>query len=290
MRSITRKIRKYFLGHGILFHVIATIIWIWALSLLYVLLRGFAITFLDGRDYAIQPNNLFEVERNFKNYATAIKTLEYNDTGYIGMIVNSIWYSVGCTLARLLATTLSAYIVARYNFFGKKAFYAFLLLQMMVPIYGSGIANYNLLLTLGLIDSPLFLFSQFAGHGFNFFILHSFFSNMSPAYAESARIDGANDFQIFWKIMLPLAKASIAAIGITVFVSLWNDYNTPLIYLDSYPTLMTGLFRYKTIAAYTLDIPTYFAGVFMAALPIFILFVAFNKVLLENLTLGGLKG
>ena len=83
---------------------------------------------------------------------------------------------------------------------------------------------------------------------------------------------------------------SVGVIGLMTFVELWNEYMTPILYLDNYPTLMSGLFRYKTVATYTLDTPVYFAGLLLAALPTGILFTCFSGTLMRNLTIGGIKG
>ena len=285
-----KRIRRYFMGHGILFHFIASILWIWALSLLAVLLMGVLISMTDGLAYTLDPTCVIPEKLTLKNYATAFKTIEYNDTSYFGMLFNSVWYSVGCTVCRLIATTLCAYVVAKYEFKGKKVLYTFIILQMMIPTYSAGVSNYVYLFNMGLVDTPLFLLGQFAGHGWYFLVMHSYFVGIDSTYKEAAEIDGANDFVIFGQIILPIAKAAVFAIAIMTFVGLWNDYNTPIIYLDSYPTLMSGLFRYKSITAYTLDLPIYFAGVILAALPTAILFTCFSGVLMQNLTIGGIKG
>jgi ABC-type glycerol-3-phosphate transport system permease component len=84
------------------------------------------------------------------------------------MIWNTVWFAFGSTFMKLAVTTLAAYTIARYNFFGKKALYGFLILQLMLPIYGQTVANYKLLLSMNLIDTPLFLLALGAGHGMYF--------------------------------------------------------------------------------------------------------------------------
>ena len=87
-----------------------------------------------------------------------------------------------------------------------------------------------------------------------------------------------------------MAKSVIVALAVNDFIALWQNYAGIMVYFPSYPTLATGLFAYSARAAYVMDTPTYFAGLLIANAPIFILFLAFNKTMLQNITIGGLKG
>jgi len=281
---------RYFRGHTVFFHLVSALLIVWAFSLAAVVLWGLMISLTNGKEYELNPTQLFPSHFEWGNYWTAITTIEYNDTNYLQMIWNSVWLSFGITFCKLLATTLFAYVMARYQFHGRKILFAFVILMMMLPSYGSTSANYKYLFSLGMIDSPLFLLSQFAGHGANFLIMYSYFINISHAYDEAARVDGANDFQILGRIMIPIARPAILSVGIITFISSWNDYSTMLIFMDKYPILSSGLYRYKMVATYSLNTAVYFAGLFLAALPVAILFIAFNKMLMENLTIGGIKG
>ena len=92
--------------------------------------------------------------------------------------------------------------------------------------------------------------------------------------------------------MLPLGASSVIAIGIVTFMANWNDYSTAILYIDKFPTLSVGLYRYQFESIFTtgFDAPILFAGIFLASLPTIILFVIFNKTLMENLSIGGIKG
>lgn len=285
-----RKIKQYFISHNICFHICALILWVWGLSLIFVLFMGLMISFRDGLDYSLYPRKFFPDKFVFSNYAEAIRTLSFGTTTYGKMIWNSVWFTFGTTFMKVMATTLCAYTVAKYNFPGRKVFYGFIIVQLMLPIYGQSTANYKLLSSIGLVDNGWFLLAQGAGHGMYFLIMYSYFENLSSMYMEAARLDGANDFTIMFRIMLPMAKPLIMAISLMIFIATWNDYSTPLIYLPNHLTLGAGLYRYKIIAAYTLNTPVYFAGIFLSALPAAVLFITFNKTLMENLTIGGLKG
>ena len=192
---------------------------------------------------------------------------------------------------KMVSTVCFAYAVARFEFPGRKLLYGFVVLQMMLPIYGQTSANYNLLLNLGLIDNPGFLLAQGAGHGMYFLITYSFFRNLPTGYVEAAKIDGAGPFRIFISVMLPLAKPIVVSLAIMQLIAYWNDYQNVIIYLQSYPTLSGALYNLKSQAFNLgLQTPAYFAGILISVIPIATLFIIFNKQIMENVSVGGLKG
>ena len=172
-----------------------------------------------------------------------------------------------------------------------KLLYGFVILQMMLPVYGQTASNYSLLSKLGLVDTPLFLLAQGAGHGMYFLITYSFFRTLPTGYEEAAKMDGAGAFVIFWKVMLPLAKPIISALSIMTAIATWNNYATVLVYLPNYPNLATGLYTIRENAfAAGLTTPSYFAAIMLSVLPVIIVFLIFNKQIMQNVSIGGLKG
>ena len=136
----------------------------------------------------------------------------------------------------------------------------------------------------------MFFISLISGHGMTMLLFYASFVGLTRSYAEAARIDGAGEFRIFWQINLPMSKPIILALMLQSFIGLWQDYGSIILYFPSFPTLATGLFRYKVRAPYSINTPVYFAGLIMANMPITVLFIIFNKTMLENITIGGLKG
>ena len=112
-------------------------------------------------------------------------------------------------------------------------------------------------------------------------------------YAESAKIDGAGHATIFFRIMLPLAKPSLFAVGIITFIGYWNDYYAPYMYLRNYPTLAVGIYQMSsdiTTGANSYDYPALFAIMTISVVPIIVLFSIFQKTIMENMVAGGIKG
>lgn len=276
----------------------AAILLVWALSLLFMIVWGLMVSVTEFRGengYANNKRSIFPKDFNFGNYIDAFRKVNAElpngeQIGYFGMMWNSVWYSVGSTFLGVAVNFLLAYAVARFNHYRfTKAIYAFILLQMMIPLYGTGAAGYRIIEGLGLIDSPFFLLTKMGAGGMQFLITHSYLVNMSKTYDEAARIDGARAWDILVKINLPMAMPIVVVYFIVGFIGNWNDYSTMLVYMESYPTLSSGLYLFEASRTYA-GPPVYFAAIFISAIPAVTLFLIFNKSLVQNLTIGGLKG
>ena len=296
-RTVWERICAYFRSHGVVFHICAFILTVWGLLLMFMIVWGLLVSVtpyrgIDG--YANNKANIIPKAWDFSNYLNSFKLIKAETPygkmlGYADLLWNSIWLTLGKTGASLIATVCFSYVVARYNVPGKKYIYMFVIVAMMLPEYGQTVPNFTYLKSLGLIDNPMFLLSQFAGHGSGFLIYYSFFVNIDKSYEESARMDGASDLTIFLRIMAPISMPIIGTMFLRSFITGWNDYTTSMIFMGEYPTLALGLYDFANSRDYQ-GAPTYFAGLFVAALPIATLFLIFNKQLMTNLTIGGIKG
>ena len=286
--------------NGVAINLAGLIPMIWSLLLTGLVIWGINVSLADPNWYLDHSTSFLTREFTLRNFVEAVQKFQQQVSDpvlgmrivkYFEMFWNSIWYSFGGTAMKMIATVCFAFVVARYEFPGRKILYGFVLLQMMLPIYGQTSANYRLLSGLGLIDSPLFLLSQGAGHGMYFLITYSFFRSLPTGYEEAAKIDGAGPFRTFLNVMLPMAKPITLSLAIMQFISYWNDYQNVIIYLKSYPTLSGALYNLKSQAFNLgLQTPQYFAGIFISALPVALLFIIFNKQIMENVSIGGLKG
>ena len=129
-----------------------------------------------------------------------------------------------------------------------------------------------------------------AGFGFNFIVLYSFFKTLSWTYAEAGFIDGASHLRVFVKIMLPMALPVMGSLFLVQMVQLWNEYMEPNLFLQSYPTLAAGLFIFQLQMTRQMNYPMLFAGLIVSVVPVIVLFVAFQKVMMESMSVGGIKG
>lgn len=270
--------------------LIASIIFgIYALSLVIPLLWGIMISLQTRVQYMTDPT-MFPKPPQFINYINAFVELQESGSNMLGMIFNSLWYALGGALINVAASVLAAYVCAQYKFFLNKVMYWISVITMMIPIMGSLPASLKLSVALGLYDSPLTIISSASALGTTFVIAYAFFKGVSWSYAESAFIDGAGHFRVFFQIMLPQAFSPIIALTLTGFIGRWNDAMSPLIYLPSWPTLASGFYVYQKGSISELNYPLLFAGLFIAAIPIMALYIAFQNTLMDLNMGGGLKG
>jgi ABC-type glycerol-3-phosphate transport system permease component len=131
----------------------------------------------------------------------------------------------------------------------------------------------------------------YAGFDFAFIVLYGYFKGVSPAYSESAYIDGASEVRTFVSIILPQIIPCLVAIMITQAIGVWNDYGTVMINLRDYPNLAYGLYLFSSTSRLSKDSkPLFFAAATISAVPIIILYACTQNLIMTNMTAGGLKG
>ena len=145
---------------------------------------------------------------------------------------------------------------------------------------------------LGLFDKFYGLWLMKANFlGLYFLVFHGIFKTLPMAYTEAAKIDGAGNLAVLLRIILPLVRNTFFTIMLINFIAFWNDYQTPLIYMPSYPTIALGMFYMASTTENGLStVPMRMTGAMLMLIPILVLFLCFHKRLLGNLTVGGLKG
>lgn len=245
---------------------------------------------------ALKTNKLFEVSSTafpnpimWSNFAEAFESISIDGVSLFSMIGNSVWICIVGIGANTLASLLVAYPLARYRFPGRDFLYALAIFSMTIPIIGTGSTGYRLQYNLGMIDNPLLIWiAWFTGFNSNFLILYGCFKTVSQTYAEAAYIDGANEVQVFTKVMLPQALPTITAISTLGVIGMWSNYSVSLITLPSYPNLALGIFLFADMVVASK--PIYFAAVCISMLPILILYASCQKTIMSNFSVGGIKG
>lgn len=199
--------------------------------ILYPVLNVIAISFSGAENVAKADVTIFPKGFNLEAYAYILKD-EAVWRGYL----NSILYAFGAAVCTLLFTSMTAYPLTVRDFIGKKFITIFLTITMF---FGGGmIPTYLLMRNLHLIDNPLVLIIPGCVGAYNVFVFRTFFNGIPAELAESAKMDGANDFVILFRIILPLSKALLATFGLFAIVGMWNNWFGPMIYFkntDLYP-------------------------------------------------------
>lgn len=218
--------------------------------------------------------------------------MTYNDVTIGGMIVNSLIFTIGCTVTSLFFCSATSYTITKYKFFGHNFFYTFTFIMMLVPAMGATAANYKLYNELGIYDTYIGMFiGSMGGFGGAFIFLYSFYKNLSWTYAEAAFIDGAGHFTTYFRIMVPMAMPAIVAIGIMNAIGVWNDYFTFYLYTPSKVTLAVGLNGLSELNKYgKISYPQLFAAMVISMIPVIVVYAIAQKFIVANTTVGGVKG
>lgn len=215
-----------------------------------------------------------------------------NNVSIFSLYFNSITLAVGETLVGMALCCMAAYVLAKYEFKGRKLIYTVVLISTFVPAIATLPAIYNLYTN---PNYPIHLDGTYIGmiilnasaFGGSFLYVHSYFKVVPWSFAESAMMDGASDFRVFRQIMLPLAKNGIITFTILKFLGYWNDYWYPSLFYKNRPTLAVAIAELTNTSSP--KIPLISAAMILAIVPVLIFYAITQKRLLSNAFDGGLK-
>ena len=208
---------------------------------------------------------------------------------------NTLFITILSMTAELIAVSLVAYGFARFRFPGRDKLFIILLSTMMLPSIITLIPTFLIWRTFKLIDTydPLTIGAWFGGGAWAIFMLRQFFLTIPREIEESAIIDGANPFQIYYKIMLPLVKPALLALGVLIFQGNWNNFMGPLIYLNTtlkFPLVVALRFFQESISKEAPKWHYMMAMSTVMAAPILMLYFVAQRHFIEGLTVGAVKG
>lgn len=229
----------------------------------------------------------------FKQFFIEVATGYGNKPIYVPqMFLNSVLYALGCAFFNTLVPCVTAYLCAKFPYKFSKIIYFVVIVTMILPVVGSMPSEIQVAKFLGLYDQIWGLCIMKANFlGMYFLVFYAMANSLPNAYAEAAKIDGAGNFRILTTIVFPLIKNTFFTVMLITFVAFWNDYQVPQIYLPSYPTIAFGvLYMSITTQEGMATIPMRMTSSMITLVPILIIFLIFQKRLLGNLTIGGIKG
>lgn len=263
-----------------------------AIVCIYPLFWAFNNSLKTFDEYS-ENNFILTKSWDFYNYFKVFNgTFQYNGVTYLGMLYNSLWILVVRVFVNIASSLMLAYAIARFEFPGRNFLYAVVIFANTIPIIGSGPATFKLLNSLNMVENPTTIWLSWAGgFDFAFIVLYGYFKGISPSYSESAYVEGAGELRVFFSIILPQIVPCVVAIMITQAIGVWNDYSTVMIYLRTRPNLAYGLYMFNTESIYISNSkPIYFAAAVISAVPVIVLYACTQKLILTNMTAGGLKG
>ena len=210
---------------------------------------------------------------------------------FLKFLWNSTYYAGMVTLGTVLSCSLAGYAFARLRFPGRNFLFSITIGSLMIPGIVTFIPVFLLFKNFGWLGSykPLIV-PAFFGNAFFIFMMRQFFLTMPEELADAGRVDGASEFMIFWKIMLPLVKPALLVMAVFTFLWTWHDFFGPLIYLnkqEQYP-LSLGLYAFRSRR--TTEWGLMMAGATLTTFPLIILFFIAQRYFLQGIKLTGLKG
>jgi N-acetylglucosamine transport system permease protein len=226
---------------------------------------------------------------HFENYVKAWSVVRMGDFFLNSLVVVSI-----STAAIVAVSAPAAYVLSRVPFPGREVVSNTFIIGMGVPYQLLLVPLFILLSQIKLVDTRLGLITVYVALSlpFTVFLLTGFFRSLPSELEDSAAIDGASEYQVFYRVMLPLASPGIITAAIFNFIGLWNEYMLALVMINDQDkrTLSLGLYGLQGSMQYTADWVGLFAGVVIVMVPTFILFLVLSERVIEGITLGATKG
>jgi multiple sugar transport system permease protein len=223
-------------------------------------------------------------ELQWDNYAKVFDRLPF-----LNQLQTSVTITVIRTLAQILFCTLAGYAFARMRFPGRSLMLALVLSILMVPSQVYLLSQYQLVQGLGLLDSLGGLVLPGLFSAFGTFLMRTAFLAMPAELEEATRLDGANPFQIFWKVMLPLATPTISVLAITTVLWSWNELLWPLVVTTFSENMPLSAGLATLIGDRTTDYPVVMAASLLAMAPVLIMFIVLQRRVIDGLASSGLK-
>lgn len=251
----------------------------------------------NSRNAFFQLENYVKIISNFKVvqkqpfYRGEVLVTHSCEATIGDMLVNTLLYVGGGALIYAFMPAFTAYLCSKYDYKFSSVVFAVYTFMMCMPIVGAYPTELTFLRNAGLYDTIWGNYLQkMTGSGMYFFVYHAYFKGVSNTYREAAEIDGANEFTIMFRIYFPLAIKIMSTVFLIQFVALWNDYQTPLLYLPTHPTLAYGVFYLSYFQLHEWYHTTIkMAGCIMLVIPILIIFIIFKNKLMGDVSLGGIK-
>lgn len=274
---------RIFLQRAILY-IILTLI---ALIVLVPLFWMFATSIKPKNQLFTRDVQWWPADPTLDNYKTLLNNPQ---TPIVSWFTNSILIAVIVTVLVLAVDSLAAYAYARMEFVGRNMIFRVLLFTLFLPGILFLVPNFLTVNALNLRNNYLGVILPALAGVFGVFFMRQFFESIPKELEEAAQIDGANTFQTFWNVALPLAKPALATLGVITFLASWNDFLWPLLILQdrSLQTLPIGLRSLQ--GSYTSEYGLMMAGAVVAAVPVLLLYVVLQRFIVASVASAGIKG
>ena len=257
-----------------------------ALSMLLPFFWMVSTSFMTNQEVFSYPIKFLPERLDFSNYVNVFKIMPL-----VQYFMNSLLVSIVTVLGQVIIAAMAGYAFARFEFKGKEFLFAIILLSMMVPPQVNIIPLFYVMRELGWINTYQALILPGMFGGFGIFLMRQWFVKLPRSVEEAAKIDGANNFEIFFKIALPLALPALITLGIFTFVTSWNSFMWPLIVTnsDNMRTLPVALAAFKGSYREIVVWGELMACSVISVVPVIAVFLLGKKYFINDFLAGSLK-
>ena len=219
---------------------------------------------------------------NYVDIWTRIPLLTY--------LKNSLFLSVTITFLQVLTGSFAAYGFSKMRFKGRDVLFVIYIATIAVPWQAYMIPQYIMMQNAGLVNTHLSIILLQAFGAFGVFLMRQYYMWIPDELSEAARIDGLNEYRIWWRIILPLTKPALASLALLTFVSTWNDYMGPFIYFTSNDLWTVQLGLRSFVGQFDAEYAMIMTGSVISVIPIVIVFLLGQRFFIQGIATSGLKG
>ncbi|MEC8542092.1 MAG: carbohydrate ABC transporter permease [SAR324 cluster bacterium] len=260
----------------------------WAVTVIFPMIWMIYSSFKTDQELFFSPWAA-PVELQWDNFARAWTKAHVGD-----YLLNTLIVVVPALLLTLIISAMAAYVLARFEFVGRRFLFYMFLSGMLFPVFLALVPLFNLVNQLKMLNTFHGLIIVYIAYSlpFTIFFLTGFFKTLPTEIEESAIMDGANPYQVFFKVMLPMASPGLISMGIFNFLGMWNQYVLPLVLIsdESKYMLSQGLAFMLFKQFYENDWSALFAALTIIMVPTLIVYITFQKQIQDGITTGALKG
>jgi len=275
---------KLRLGNAVFAVVLAAAAIIFIAPILWML----STALKEAEDIFVMPPQWIPDPVVFSNFADVFTKMDF-----LQYLKNTIWVSVLPVFGQLLAVPLVVYSITKIEWKGAKIIFPLVLVTMMIPWQVTQIPMYTTWSKLGFVNTfiPLVL-PAFFGSPYYIYLMRQFMKGIPNSLIDAARIDGANDLTILYRVVMPLCKPILVTVALLVFIAAWNDFNGPLMYLQESDKYTLSVGNQNVLANSTLkrQYNLVMAAVTLFSLPLMVVFAIFQKQFISGIATGGVKG
>ena len=276
-----RKDGRYFVKRILLYMLILALAAVMLVPFLWMISASLKL----NKDVFTYPVKWIPEKLEWSNYSKIWKEIPL-----LLFFKNSAKLTIIITAIQVFTSSFAAYAFAKLHFKGRDLLFVLYICTIAVPWQVYMVPQYNMVGKMSLTDSHLGMIMMQSFTAMGVFLMRQFYTSIPDELCEAARIDGLTEYGIYFRVILPLAKGGIATLIISSFVTVWNDFMGPLIYLSSLEkkTLQLGLRMF--ISQYSSEYNLIMAASIVSLIPVFVMFAALQKFFTEGIAASGIKG